>query len=496
MFYVDHGIDDLIARHRESGPIDVPHKRLRPKVSDRRLDAYLNRLKATGSRVPVDVHREPSWPEICRGSRLSRAVVLARRSKIEQAILSLGGELPGASHNWQVLPGTTTTWRGHLPGWATHWAIVPALAACYLVVALLSGMRGEEVAALTRGCLRERRDATGQLVRYEVVGSIFKGRKQIGGAFHRWVVIEPVARAILAARRIQDHFLSLRDPEAQAGDNDLLFVPIHLRDNNNRSLAGQQPTAYLNYFAAECERLTQDILSRCLPADAANITALYRIPNDDAGGRWHWQTRQLRRTLAWYIANQPFGVVAGMIQYGHASTVMFEGYAGSSASGFRAEIDEENRLARLADIVEVYENWKHGAVPGGPMGPRLVAEFTAVSKDLGDLPGAVVSEKRRAKLLENTAVTLYPGFINDCFFYADHALCLKRGNEASGPALSRCQPQRCPNSMVTKRHEPALRACLEDAESMKEGKRLSPLQLRAIDLQIETYRRLLKEAEA
>jgi hypothetical protein len=422
------------------------------------------------------------------------AVIVARRHKIDQAIGSLGSELPGASYNWNLLPGTTAAWRAHLQGWATHWAFIPALGACYLVVALLSGMRGEEVAALARGCLRERRDANARLVRYEVIGRIFKGRKH-SGARHRWVVIEPVARAIAAARRIQDHLLAVRDPEARASDDDLLFVPTRLQDEANRVLAGGQPTDYLNYFAAECQRLTDDVLSRCSPADAAKIEALYRIPNDDVAGRWRWQARQLRRTLAWYIASQPFGVVAGMIQYGHASTLMFEGYAGASASGFRAEIEEESRLARLGDIVEMYENWKNGAAPGGPMGPRLAAEFTAIRKDLGDLPGAIVSEGRRAKMLENTAVTLHPGFINDCFFYADHALCLKHDDKATGPALSRCQPLKCPNSVVTMRHKPALLACLADAESMKAGKHLSPLQLHAIDAQIESYRKLLRQAE-
>ncbi|MEZ5874829.1 MAG: hypothetical protein R3D30_08335 [Hyphomicrobiales bacterium] len=40
---------------------------------------------------------------------------------------------------------------------------------------------------------------------------------------------------------------------------------------------------------------------------------------------------------AWYIANRPFGSVAGKIQYKHASLAMFEGYAGASRSGFRSE---------------------------------------------------------------------------------------------------------------------------------------------------------------
>ena len=42
----------------------------------------------------------------------------------------------------------------------------------------------------------------------------------------------------------------------------------------------------------------------------------------------------VRRTIAWHIANRPFGTIAGMIQYKHASVAAFEGYAGSSRSGF------------------------------------------------------------------------------------------------------------------------------------------------------------------
>ncbi len=49
MFYVDHGVDDLIARHRESGPIDGPRQRVSPKISDRRLQVYLNRLKGSAA---------------------------------------------------------------------------------------------------------------------------------------------------------------------------------------------------------------------------------------------------------------------------------------------------------------------------------------------------------------------------------------------------------------------------------------------------------------
>lgn len=82
------------------------------------------------------------------------------------------------------------------------------------------------------------------------------------------------------------------------------------------------------------------------------------------GDVWRFNTRQFRRTLAWYIANRPFGVVAGKIQYKHASVAMFGGYAGSSASGFRQEVEQELALGQLDDIINYFENHRRGHGPG------------------------------------------------------------------------------------------------------------------------------------
>jgi hypothetical protein len=41
---------------------------------------------------------------------------------------------------------------------------------------------------------------------------------------------------------------------------------------------------------------------------------------------WRLTTGQFRRTLAWFIARRPGGVIAGAIQYRHQRVQMFEGY--------------------------------------------------------------------------------------------------------------------------------------------------------------------------
>lgn len=76
-------------------------------------------------------------------------------------------------------------------------------------------------------------------------------------------------------------------------------------------------------------------------------------------------TRQFRRTLAWHIANRPFGTIAGMIQYKHASVAAFEGYAGSSHSGFLRQVEQEHRYGQLDDILEYLDANEIGDTFGG-----------------------------------------------------------------------------------------------------------------------------------
>jgi hypothetical protein len=66
----------------------------------------------------------------------------------------------------------------------------------------------------------------------------------------------------------------------------------------------------------------------------------------------------------WHIARQPFGLVAGKIQYQQTSVAVFEGYAGTSESGFRAEVEKERAEAQLDDLVERYEDDLRGVNAG------------------------------------------------------------------------------------------------------------------------------------
>ncbi len=176
------------------------------------------------------------------------------------------------------------------------------------------------------------------------------------------------------------------------------------------------------------------------------------IPNDTAtrpdepgiegetGGEeglpWAFNTRQFRRTLAWHIAHQPFGVVAGAKQYKHAQVALFEGYAGTSASGFAAEVAAEEAVALLDYAEELYRDWNDGGRAGGGAAQRVAAEFERIRREMGDLPGVVASPARLRTMLQHLTKVLHPGILNDCFYQPATAVCRKRAQ-----ALGR--PRRC-----------------------------------------------------
>ncbi|GHK06009.1 hypothetical protein SY2F82_78060 [Streptomyces sp. Y2F8-2] len=74
---------------------------------------------------------------------------------------------------------------------------------------------------------------------------------------------------------------------------------------------------------------------------------------EDKGRLPHLTPRQLRRTLAWFIARRLGGTTDGALQYRHQRIQMFEGYAGTSDSGFRDEVEAEEAFARGQFLAEM-----------------------------------------------------------------------------------------------------------------------------------------------
>ncbi|WKX07429.1 hypothetical protein [Streptomyces sp. NL15-2K] len=159
---------------------------------------------------------------------------------------------------------------------------------------------------LRRGCLQIQRDEDGNPYRWKVRSLAFKGERDTAGVPATWVVGEPVARAIKVMESLQ------------LPDVDHLF-----------SRLGHGPAAQEGTFAALTSGATNTQLARFVTwindycADTGRPDVIPKVNKMV----FPLKTSVFRRTHAWFIARRPGGVIAGALQYRHASIQMFEGYA-------------------------------------------------------------------------------------------------------------------------------------------------------------------------
>jgi len=380
----------------------------------------------------------------------------------------LGAELGGMDTPIMSPPESGDPWRPRFDSYALAHEERQLQTAAYILCAYLTGMRDSEVQAMQPGCLQRKRSADGMIERLAIRSIVYKGRDQRGEP-EDWVTIEPVVHAVEVAERLA----ARHRPERKDGG---IWTVLH------RGVAGDRGLPHVVRRINEY----REHLDQCFgTADKPAIPHAF-------GRSWVFNTRQFRRTVAWYIANRPFGVVAGKIQYKHASVAMFDGYAGSSSSGFRQEVEQEQHLGQLEDIVAHYDARLRGERLVGPGAARVTQEVDHCAREIGALPGVIADDKRVKAMLGHLARSLHVGVLNDCFFERASALCLGQSKGPNDqPLLSNCAPDRCPNSCIARRHLPAWQAALAHAEAMLGEKRLSKVQRDVIRQDLDRMRKLV-----
>jgi len=250
---------------------------------------------------------------------------------IHDALRDLGPEAGGMDTPISALPETGQPWRSRFDAHTLAHEERQLQTAAYILCAYLTGMRDGEVQAMRPGCLLRSQSADGMTERLAIRSLVFKGRVPEGEQAD-WVTIAPAARAVLVAECLA----ARHRPERDDGG---IWTVLHRASAKDRGLP--HVVRRINEY--------RDNLDRHFGTPDNPVIPMV----DDR--TWVFNTRQFRRTVAWHIANRPFGVIAGKIQYKHASVAMFDGYAGSSACGFRQEVEAERHLGQIDDIVTHYE---------------------------------------------------------------------------------------------------------------------------------------------
>ncbi|MGW0577700.1 hypothetical protein ACWD25_17390 [Streptomyces sp. NPDC002920] len=397
-----------------------------------RLQILLDEHVAAGRPLP-GYQGQPSSSHLARLLGCERDSVDRHRQALNATAAIVGvadsafvddvqGRLDGEP--WVAAITTHHTTDNGLAGLARH-----LQAACYVVIAFFSGIRDSEVKHVKRGCLKVKHDEDGNPYRWKLHSLAFKGEADIAGVPATWVVSAAVDRAIRVLEQLHpatQDFLFGRLPHGcggQKGTNDALGVTA--------------TNAQLNDFAVFVNRLCTDH-GRTDVIDAG------------LGRPIRLKSSHFRRTLAWFIARRPGGVIAGALQFRHQSIQMFEGYAGTSDSGFRAEVESEQAIARGEVYMEMIEAHQHLDL-AGPSAEEAARRL----KDFGDraqFQGQVTKDKHRLKrIMKRNDPAIYPGEYITCVNDTVKALCEKaqRGNSEGLPSHGGCMPLACQNVTLT-----------------------------------------------
>ncbi|MFI7356185.1 hypothetical protein ACIBTP_19830 [Streptomyces avidinii] len=302
-------------------------------------------------------------------------------------------------------------------------------ASCYVVIAFLSGMRESEVKHIKRDCIEIKYDEDGRPYRWKLSSLAFKGEDEVEGVPATWTVCATVVRAVEMLEKLQPKTC------------DYLFTGLlhgnGAKKSSNEVEGNRATNTHLNDLVVFVNQL-------CADRGRSDIIA------DSAGRPFKLKTSYFRRTLAWFIARHPGGVIAGALQYRHRSIRMFEGYAGTSDSGFRAEVESEQAIARGEVYMEMIEAHQHLNL-AGPSAEEATRRLT----DFGDraqFQGQVALDKHRlTRIMKRNDPAIYPGEYITCVNDPAKALCEKarRGNSEGLPAHGGCLPLACRNVTLT-----------------------------------------------
>ena len=322
--------------------------------------------------------------------------------------------------------------------------------ACLIVMAYLTGARPEEVLALEHGAAPEPILGEGGSRLHVIRGKVWKGatRKDDGGpATPR----EAVWATLSVAREAAIVLETIASLTATKGA--FLFGVSERPPYTNTA------TGWIQGFVEFVnERLVSNTVS----------PAALTIPPDPGG---NITLRRFRRTLAWFIRNQPDGEVILAIQYQHLSDVIGGGYAGTKQSGLTDLLAEEDWNHRRSTIAHLATILQSGQGISGPAAERVLRAVEKIPRLL------TPADERRLRKDPDLVVYDNPSALTLCAFQDSMALCLPKGSATKNPAMREDRPNLlgCVTGCKCRaRTDEQLERLARQSESLREQAAISP----------------------
>jgi len=346
--------------------------------------------------------------------------------------------------------------------------------ACTLIILAYSGIRLSELLSLEANSYVSDTCEDG-LMRYFINTTVHKHRAS--GSKDTWVVIDEVVQAIRLLEQ-----LSAR--QRSSSKDDRLF--IHDPKIPYFSIRADFENAKLVWYTNEAIGLQLDSFQSHCNKNILDVAIPEWVDDSGTSRSWKFNARQFRRTLARYIARQPFGIIAGMLQYKQVEVAVFQGYAGTEPA-WNKLLEEERVLASVDILEEIAMDLSNGDVAGG-VGENLKQSFASEFRGRAeDYPPSQI-----AKWLARGKKPLFVGKFNFCFFDPTRARCTG-GLEVAAPVLNHCQPGTCDNACVGKRHIGKWEAQLAQAEEIVLHPKTSPHFAGVMKREATILRRIVSE---
>lgn len=457
MRFIENFSSDIIAaKLMKSTPREVDPEIAALTPMDR-FHRYLNQRRDTTGTVPGTKLSNKPHVRCFAKSFMAWELGIADPQKISLGDLTQGLEPTAEATLPLTITGTfdgQTKWTEGIDFYEVEELSRHLATASFIVVAYLTGMRGEECRALERGCCQPTTNATGEPAPYIIRGKTFKGAlDKSGNAIpagidrdHPWFAIAPVAKAIAVM-------------EVLHPDSHLLF-PIEAfnalpNKSSHKGIAVTPPMT---------RQRIADFIDWC------NETSLRLERADDTiypdpDGRV--VVKRFRRTLAWFIYRKPGGRIALGVQYGHLRGHTTDGYGSRVAVGLRDVFPMEEALARADYLEDAYTNMEDGEQVSGPAAGRYREALMLYGQEFR---GRYMSGRQAAALRANPRLRIYDNsarFVTCCYDQSK-ALCHPdrlgpKGTDET-PDINHCQPN-CGNIARTDRNIERAAAAIKQYEA-------------------------------
>jgi hypothetical protein len=279
-------------------------------------------------------------------------------------------------------------------------------AAAAVLICSCTGMRGEECRKLQRGALRTVPRPDGAYS-YRIDGRVYKAvrddndQQDPAGKQWVWATIKPGADAVAALERLAE----------AAGSNQLIVHP----DSPNQPKRLMQGD--LTVTNASMIRWIDELVEFANELVVAlKLHQSHHIAPDPSG---KVTLDRFRRSVAWHIVNQPEGLLAAGVQFGHMKSTTTDGYASTITSGIAATMDQERSIALYTTLQDHANAAKTGMKVSGPAAQRLgnaLNRFVA-NQFPGTYADLTKKEERRLRSDPDMAVRDNPG--HACLCLAD-----------------------------------------------------------------------------